>query len=152
MARAAGGSTSTGRPASGVGACIDEAGGWQHDTLTEDTDLSYRAQIEGVVVPVPAAVVVCPAEVPPTVSAFLMGQQHRWNKGLIQTAIKLLPADHDAAAPIRTKIEAWFHLTVAAGARLAIVLLAVMLAAPILLLPWRPEDLQHQPGRRFASA
>ncbi len=89
--------------------CIDEAGGWQHDTLTEDTDLSYRAQLAGWrfrYLPH----VICPAEIPPTVGA-LMTQQHRWNKGLIQTAIKLLPRILKSEAPLKTKIEAWFHLT-----------------------------------------
>jgi cellulose synthase/poly-beta-1,6-N-acetylglucosamine synthase-like glycosyltransferase len=88
---------------------IDDAGGWHCDTLTEDTDLSYRAQLRGwqfTYLPD----VCCPAEVPPTVTAFL-GQQHRWNKGLIQTAIKLLPRILTCDAPLRTKIEAWFHLT-----------------------------------------
>ncbi|MHC4106668.1 MAG: cellulose synthase family protein [Planctomycetota bacterium] len=90
-------------------ACVEDAGGWQHDTLTEDTDLSYRAQLCGwkfLYLPD----ICCPAEVPPTVSAF-MNQQHRWNKGLIQTAIKMLPRIMASPAPWRTKLEAWFHLT-----------------------------------------
>ena len=111
--------------------CIDEAGGWQHDTLTEDTDLSYRAQMRGwrfKYLPD----VACPAEVPPTVSAFLT-QQHRWNKGLIQTAIKLMPAIMTCKAPLKTKIEAWFHLT-SPVVHVAILLLAI-LAVPFLVLP-----------------
>ncbi len=118
--------------------CIEEAGGWQHDTLTEDTDLSYRAQMKGwqfLYVPT----VACPAEVPPTVSAFLT-QQHRWNKGLIQTAIKLLPTIMTSRAPLTTKIEAWFHLT-SPLVHLAIVLLALA-AVPILLVPWQPTDVE----------
>ena len=68
---------------------IDDAGGWQHDTLTEDLDLSYRAQLRGwrfVFVPD----VIAPAEVPVEMNAF-KSQQHRWAKGSIQTCRKLLP-------------------------------------------------------------
>lgn len=110
--------------------CIEEAGGWQHDTLTEDTDLSYRAQLAGwrfQYLPN----VTCPAEVPPTVSAF-MGQQHRWNKGLMQTAIKLLPSVLRSKAPLATKIEAFFHLT--APIPYLAVLLLILLALPGLYL------------------
>lgn len=113
------------------GSCIADAGGWQHDTLTEDTDLSYRAQMKGWRFRY-LSDVVCPAEIPPTVSAFLT-QQHRWNKGLIQTAIKLMPKILRSSAPLKTKIEAWFHLT-SPLIHLAIVILA-LLAVPFLLLP-----------------
>ena len=89
--------------------CIDEAGGWQHDTLTEDTDLSYRAQLAGWRFRY-LSDVVCPAELPPTVGA-LVSQQHRWNKGLVQTAIKLLPSILRSDASMRRKLEVWFHLT-----------------------------------------
>ena len=70
-------------------AAIDDAGGWQHDTLTEDLDLSYRAQLRGwrfVFLPD----VVAPAELPVEMNAF-KSQQHRWAKGSIQTCRKLLP-------------------------------------------------------------
>ncbi len=89
--------------------CIDEAGGWQHDTLTEDTDLSYRAQLKGwkfLYLPT----VHCKGELPSTMTAFL-GQQHRWTKGLIQTAKKLLPRILVSQVPWKIKLEAWFHLT-----------------------------------------
>ena len=89
--------------------CIDDAGGWQHDTLTEDTDLSYRAQLAGWKF-LYRYDVTCPAEIPPTLGAFLT-QQHRWNKGLIQTAIKLLPRILRSDYSWSRKIEAWFHLT-----------------------------------------
>src|SRR5204863_959820 len=68
---------------------IEDAGGWQHDTLTEDLDLSYRAQLRGwrfIFVPD----LVAPAEVPVEMNAF-KSQQHRWAKGSIQTCRKLLP-------------------------------------------------------------
>src|SRR5262249_18684844 len=68
---------------------IETSGGWQHDTLTEDLDLSYRAQMRGwkfMFVPD----VVAPAEVPVEINSF-KSQQHRWAKGSIQTARKILP-------------------------------------------------------------
>ena len=68
---------------------IEEAGGWQHDTLTEDTDLSYRAQLKGWKF-VYLQDVECPAELPVEMTAFKT-QQARWAKGLIQTSKKILP-------------------------------------------------------------
>jgi cellulose synthase/poly-beta-1,6-N-acetylglucosamine synthase-like glycosyltransferase len=88
---------------------IDDAGGWQHDTLTEDLDLSYRAQLRGwqfVFVPD----VIAPAEVPVEMNAF-KSQQHRWAKGSIQTCVKLLPTLLRAPLPLGVKAEAFFHLT-----------------------------------------
>ncbi len=115
--------------------CIEDAGGWTHDTLTEDTDLSYRAQLRGWrFLYLPA--LTCPAELPPTVGAF-MTQQHRWNKGLTQTAIKLLPRILAGRAPWPTKLEAFFHLT-SPLVNLATVGLAI-LGAAMLLVPWRSE-------------
>lgn len=89
--------------------CIADAGGWQHDTLTEDVDLSYRAQMKGWKFVYDPSVE-CPAELPPRITAF-NSQQHRWSKGSVQTAIKLLPSICRSSAPASTKIEAWFHLT-----------------------------------------
>jgi hypothetical protein len=87
---------------------IDDAGGWQHDTLTEDLDLSYRAQLRGWrFVFVPDAI--APAEVPVEMNAFKT-QQHRWAKGSIQTCRKLLPRILKAKLPFATKVEACFHL------------------------------------------
>jgi cellulose synthase/poly-beta-1,6-N-acetylglucosamine synthase-like glycosyltransferase len=88
---------------------IDDAGGWQHDTLTEDLDLSYRAQLRGwrfVFTPD----VIAPAEVPVEMNAF-KSQQHRWAKGSIQTCRKLLSRILRADVPLGTKVEAFFHLT-----------------------------------------
>ena len=68
---------------------IEEAGGWQHDTLTEDTDLSYRAQLKGWKF-IYLQDVECPAELPVEMTAFKT-QQARWAKGLIQTGKKILP-------------------------------------------------------------
>src|SRR6185295_11064073 len=88
---------------------IDDGGGWQHDTLTEDLDLSYRAQLKGwqfVYLPQFSA----PAELPPEIIGFKQ-QAHRWTKGSMQTAIKLLPRIMKSNLPMRVKTEAFFHLT-----------------------------------------
>jgi cellulose synthase/poly-beta-1,6-N-acetylglucosamine synthase-like glycosyltransferase len=88
---------------------ITDAGGWQHDTLTEDLDLSYRAQLRGwrfLFLPD----LVSPAEVPVEMNSF-KSQQHRWAKGSIQTTLKLLPRILAAPIPFSTKVAAFFHLT-----------------------------------------
>jgi cellulose synthase/poly-beta-1,6-N-acetylglucosamine synthase-like glycosyltransferase len=88
---------------------IVDAGGWQHDTLTEDLDLSYRAQLRGwkfVFLPDHVA----PAELPVEMNAF-KSQQHRWAKGSIQTFLKLMPRLLNARLPLRVKAEAFFHLS-----------------------------------------
>ena len=88
---------------------IASGGGWQHDTLTEDLDLSYRTQLEGwqfVFLPDVEA----PAEVPVEMNAF-KSQQHRWAKGSIQTCLKLLPRILQSNMPLPVKVEAFFHLT-----------------------------------------
>jgi len=88
---------------------IENSGGWQHDTLTEDSDLSYRAQMKGwKFVYIPG--VECPSELPVEMNGFQV-QQSRWSKGLTQVAIKLLPAILKADLPRRVKMEAIFHLT-----------------------------------------
>jgi cellulose synthase/poly-beta-1,6-N-acetylglucosamine synthase-like glycosyltransferase len=88
---------------------IDDAGGWQHDTLTEDLDLSYRAQLRGWQF-VFVSDLIAPAEVPVEMNAF-KSQQHRWAKGSIQTCRKLLPQILRAKVPLSVKAEAFFHLT-----------------------------------------
>jgi len=88
---------------------IEDAGGWQADTLTEDLDLSYRAQLKGWKLCF-APTVVCPAEVPVTINAF-KSQQHRWAKGSIQTAQKNLAKLFRADIPLLVKIQAFLHLT-----------------------------------------
>ncbi|HMK68349.1 MAG TPA: glycosyltransferase family 2 protein [Stellaceae bacterium] len=88
---------------------IVSAGGWHFDTLTEDLDLSYRAQLEGwrfVYLPE----VVSPAEVPIEINGF-KAQQRRWTKGTAQTCFKILPRVLRARLPFRVKMEAFFHLT-----------------------------------------
>src|SRR5262249_53945039 len=89
--------------------CIREAGGWQHDTLTEDLDLSYRAQLRGwrfLYLPEVEAA----AELPADMNA-LKSQQRRWVKGSIQTARKMLPHLWRSTLGLRVKLEATYHLT-----------------------------------------
>jgi cellulose synthase/poly-beta-1,6-N-acetylglucosamine synthase-like glycosyltransferase len=109
---------------------IDEAGGWQHDTLTEDTDLSYRAQLKGWKF-IYLQDVECPAELPVEMTAFKT-QQARWAKGLIQTGKKILPRVLMSDAPLHTKIEAWYHLTANISYPLMIMLSVLLLPAMII--------------------
>jgi cellulose synthase/poly-beta-1,6-N-acetylglucosamine synthase-like glycosyltransferase len=88
---------------------IADAGGWQHDTLTEDMDLSYRAQLKGWEF-VYLFDIVSPAELPVEMNSF-KSQQFRWAKGSIQVAKKLLPTILRSNIPWRVKWEAFFHLT-----------------------------------------
>ena len=103
---------------------IGDAGGWQHDTLTEDLDLSYRAQLAGWRFVFLRDLAV-PSELPVDVNAF-KSQQHRWAKGSIQTAIKLLPRILRSEQPLRVKVEAFHHLT-ANFAYVLLVMLAVLM-------------------------
>ncbi len=89
--------------------CIEESGNWQADTLTEDLDLSYRAQLSGWKFKY-LHDVTSPAELPSEINA-LKSQQFRWTKGAIETARKILPRVWSAPLPLRTKIHATFHLT-----------------------------------------
>jgi cellulose synthase/poly-beta-1,6-N-acetylglucosamine synthase-like glycosyltransferase len=107
-------------------ATISDAGGWEHDTLTEDMDLSYRAQLKGWRF-VYLTSVETPAEIPVEMASF-KSQQHRWAKGSIQVAKKMLPAILKSDFPFKIKMEAFFHLT----NNLAYVL---MILLALLLLP-----------------
>jgi len=108
---------------------IDDAGGWQHETLTEDSDLSYRAQLNGWrFVYVPS--VDCPSELPADTYGFQV-QQARWAKGLTQVAKKLLPRILKAPLPLRVKIEAFMHLTPNISYPLMIVVSMLMLPVMI---------------------
>lgn len=88
---------------------IETAGGWQNDTLTEDLDLSYRSQLKGWKF-IFLKDEVSPSEIPVEINGF-KSQQHRWAKGSIQTAKKLLPKILKSDLPWKVKIEAFFHLT-----------------------------------------
>ncbi len=112
---------------------IEDGGGWQGDTLTEDLDLSYRVQMAGYAIQYDFDLE-CPAEVPNNVTA-LKSQQKRWAKGSIETAIKILPElfAHKRFS-ILQKIEAFLHLTHYAVSLFMSILF--MLTMPMLL--WTP--------------
>ena len=103
--------------------CITDAGGWEHDTITEDLDLSYRAQMKGWKF-IYLADVVTPAELPPDMNGF-KSQQHRWAKGSIQTCRKILGRIWRSDLPRVIKFEATAHLT-ANFAYLLLILLCVL--------------------------
>jgi cellulose synthase/poly-beta-1,6-N-acetylglucosamine synthase-like glycosyltransferase len=110
-------------------AAIEDAGGWQHDTLTEDTDLSYRAQLRGwqfIYLPD----IECPSELPVEMNAF-KSQQARWAKGLMQTAKKILPRVMRSNVPGAVKAEAFFHLTANISYPLMVLLSIILLPAMI---------------------
>jgi cellulose synthase/poly-beta-1,6-N-acetylglucosamine synthase-like glycosyltransferase len=105
---------------------IEDAGGWQHETLTEDSDLSYRAQLNGWrFLYLPA--LECPSELPAETYSFQV-QQARWAKGLTQVALKLLPRIFKAELPLRVKVEAFMHLT-------PNISYPLMIAVSLLILP-----------------
>jgi len=108
---------------------IEAAGGWEHDTLTEDTDLSYRSQLRGwkfLYLPE----IECPSELPVEMNAF-KAQQARWAKGLMQTAKKILPRVVRSGQPWHVKTEAFFHLTANISYPLMVLLSTMLLPAMI---------------------
>ncbi len=109
---------------------IEDAGNWQHDTLTEDLDLSYRAQVRGWRF-VYLNHLEAPAELPVQISG-LKTQRHRWTKGAVQTARKMLRRVWQSPAPLRAKIEATFHLTSNINYPLNLALAALLFPAMIL--------------------
>jgi cellulose synthase/poly-beta-1,6-N-acetylglucosamine synthase-like glycosyltransferase len=119
---------------------IDDAGGWQHDTLTEDTDLSYRIQLRGWrLLYVPS--IECLSELPVELNAF-KAQQARWSKGLVETAKKMLSPVLRSGSSVRVKAEAFFHLTGALSSLFMVLLMPLMV--PVMVLrpgrtePWLP--------------
>jgi cellulose synthase/poly-beta-1,6-N-acetylglucosamine synthase-like glycosyltransferase len=108
---------------------ISDGGGWQHDTLTEDTDLSYRSQMAGWKFKY-LPQIECPAELPIEMTAFKT-QQARWAKGLIQTSMKMLPRIFRSGQPRRVKIEAVYHLTANLSYPLMVVMSALLIPAMI---------------------
>jgi cellulose synthase/poly-beta-1,6-N-acetylglucosamine synthase-like glycosyltransferase len=109
---------------------IEDAGGWQDDTICEDTDLSYRAHLAGYR-GVYLRDVACPSELPVQITA-LKSQQHRWAKGLTECFLKLMPLLWRSRQPLRSKIEGTFHL----GANLAFPasLFMTVVALPVMLV------------------
>lgn len=113
-------------------AAIVDAGGWQHDTLAEDLDLSYRAQLRGwEAVYLPD--VVTYAELPSTVSAYRC-QQRRWAAGSFACAIKLLPTLLRAQLTVGVKVQGALHLL---GYFSHVCLLLMFLLQPFLLYYWQ---------------
>src|ERR1700690_2387803 len=109
---------------------IEEAGGWEHDTLPEDTDLSYRAQLKGWKF-IYRQDIECPAELPVEMTAFKT-QQARWAKGLIQTGKKILPRVLKSDQPFRVKLEAFYHLTANMSYPLMVILSVLLLPAMVI--------------------
>jgi hypothetical protein len=108
---------------------IADGGGWQHDTLTEDTDLSYRSQMAGwrfKYLPE----VECPSELPIEMTAFKT-QQARWAKGLIQVSIKLLPKIFSSEMTTKRKIESVYHLTANIAYPLMVIMTALLVPSMI---------------------
>lgn len=121
---------------------IESSGGWQHETLTEDMDLSYRAQLAGWRF-IYRQDVDCPAELPVETAAFKT-QQHRWTKGTVETALKLLPRILRSGAPRRCKLEAAFHLTSPVVYPCVIVIALFML--PAMLVNLKPFESGSVPA------
>lgn len=110
-------------------ACIEDAGGWQGDTLAEDLDLSYRAQLKGWRLTYRPDLAV-PAELPPTMAA-LKNQQFRWAKGSFQVLRKLGGQLFAAPMPLWRKVLGFLHL---AGFGIQPLALAVLLLSlPVIL-------------------
>ncbi|HJU83695.1 MAG TPA: cellulose synthase family protein [Holophagaceae bacterium] len=109
---------------------IADAGGWEHDTITEDADLSYRAQLKGWK-GVYLKDLVVPAELPVEVNAF-KSQQHRWAKGNAQVIRKLMGTIWKSDASLHTKLECWFHLS--ANCNYILMVLLAILMVPCMIL------------------
>jgi cellulose synthase/poly-beta-1,6-N-acetylglucosamine synthase-like glycosyltransferase len=109
---------------------IEMSGGWQHDTLTEDTDLSFRAQLMGWKF-VYLLDEEAPAEIPVEINAF-KAQQRRWAKGVMQVGLKLYPRICLAQLPFRVKLEMFFRLT--GNISYPLMIVASFLQFPLLLV------------------
>lgn len=110
--------------------CIEDSGNWHADTLTEDLDLSYRAQLKGWRF-VFLKDVTSPAELPSEINA-LKSQQFRWTKGAIETSKKILPLVWKSKVPLRIKLQATFHLT--NNLVFPFILLAAILNVPLIFV------------------
>ena len=110
--------------------CIEEAGNWHADTLTEDLDLSYRAQLIGWRF-VFLKDFTSPAELPSEINA-LKAQQFRWTKGAVETAKKILPLVWKSKVPLRVKLQSTFHLT--NNLVFPFILLAAILNVPLIFV------------------
>ena len=110
--------------------CIEDAGNWHDDTLTEDLDLSYRAQLNGWKF-IFLKDFTSPAELPSEINA-LKSQQFRWTKGAIETAKKILPLVWKSNVPLRVKLQSTFHLT--NNIVFPFILLAAILNVPLIFI------------------
>ncbi len=110
--------------------CIEDAGNWEGDTLTEDLDLSYRAQLKGWKF-IYLRDFTTPAELPAEMNAF-KAQQFRWTKGAVETAKKILPLVWNSNIPLRLKIHSTFHLT--NNIAFPFILLAGILNVPLIFI------------------
>ncbi|HSP89121.1 MAG TPA: glycosyltransferase [Ignavibacteriaceae bacterium] len=110
--------------------CIEDAGNWNDDTLTEDLDLSYRAQLKGWKF-VFLKDFTSPAELPSEINA-LKNQQFRWTKGAVETAKKILPKVWASKIPLRVKLQSTFHLT--NNLVFPFILLAAILNVPLIFI------------------
>lgn len=110
--------------------CIEDAGNWHSDTLTEDLDLSYRAQLNGWRF-VFLKDFTSPAELPSEINA-LKSQQFRWTKGAVETAKKILPLVWKSKIPLRVKLQSTFHLT--NNLVFPFILLAAILNVPLIFV------------------
>jgi cellulose synthase/poly-beta-1,6-N-acetylglucosamine synthase-like glycosyltransferase len=119
--------------------CIEDAGNWHSDTLAEDLDLSYRAQLRGWKF-VFVNDVTSPAELPADINA-LKSQQFRWTKGAIEVAKKLLPAVWRAKIPLATKLECTVHLT--SNIVFPFILLVALLNVPMVLIKNLTADYDY---------
>lgn len=117
---------------------IETSGGWQHDTLTEDSDLSFRAQLMGWKF-VYLLDEDAPAEVPVDVNAFKT-QQRRWAKGVMQVGMKLYPRIWRARLPLYVRLEMFFRLT--GYISYPLMILASLLQFPMLLVRYN-QGLYH---------
>jgi len=126
---------------------IADAGGWQHDTITEDADLSYRAQLKGWR-GVYLKDMVVPAELPVEVNAF-KSQQHRWAKGNAQVIRKLMRTILFSKESLHTKAECWFHLTANCNYMLMVLLAVLMVPCMIIRADTPPHVLLLTDGPFF---
>jgi len=110
--------------------CIEDAGNWHSDTLTEDLDLSFRAQLNGWKF-IFLKDFTSPAELPSEINA-LKAQQFRWTKGAIETAKKILPLVWKSEIPLRVKLQSTFHLS--NNLVFPFILLAAIFSVPLIFI------------------
>ena len=124
--------------------CIIDAGNWEADTLTEDLDLSYRAQMKGWKFKY-LVNFTSPAELPAEITS-LKSQQFRWTKGMIETAKKIFPRVLKADLPFKMKLQSFVHLW--SNLAYPFILIAAILNLPVLLIKLQGE---HDTVFKFMS-